>query len=307
MLNNGNDPTNSRSPSGELWQELGAGNHRAMKRCFMTGKQCLFSSKKRNNDNSSKKIFTIMPFSPNLETFYRWSLKPFLTTECGYNSKETQVQRADEVHDLGCIVCEKICRKIQESSLVLAEISIKNQNVFYEIGLAYGLERPIVFMRNANIKEDVLSDPCIEQIINPRTDFNIAEKILEHPNVKHLSYEMEPFRLHHYLYRPWEDRISNGKSLPRELKISALKINQNFGLKETSSNGQDERESRDIDLDFDEVLSGAINVAMNEIKIGSCSEQNEREPWAKAVRCLEGSQSENFLKPPKLIKRCHIN
>jgi len=78
-----------------------------------------------------------MPFTPHLETFCRWSLRPFLTQ--GYEFDDRRVQRADDVREIGYIVCEKICRKIQEADLVLADISLENANTFYEMGLAYGL------------------------------------------------------------------------------------------------------------------------------------------------------------------------
>ena len=136
-----------------------------MKRCFMTGKQCIFSSQiqsnfktrinngnqgglngthnktEENNDNlevsnvdvSSENdnmrtpaqqglinpsIFVVTPFRSNLKAFYNWSLKPYLIWD--YDIYEENIQCADDVREVGYVVCEKICRKIQESDLVLA-------------------------------------------------------------------------------------------------------------------------------------------------------------------------------------------
>jgi len=143
----------------------------------------------------------------------------FLNNEKWIRLRGNAGQRADEVHDIGYIVCEKICRKIQESDLVLAEISLKNQNVFYEIGLAYGLERPIVFMRNAKVIEDVLKDSCLKQSINFTSEPSNDLKNSEYPNVEALSYDIEKYQLHRYISTPWKDRIKDRERLPRELKI----------------------------------------------------------------------------------------
>jgi hypothetical protein len=42
------------------------------------------------------------------------------------------------------VVCERICRRIQASDFVIVDISAPNANVFYELGLAYGIDQKIL-------------------------------------------------------------------------------------------------------------------------------------------------------------------
>jgi hypothetical protein len=46
------------------------------------------------------------------------------------------------------VICNKICKRIQESDFVIADISLPNPNVFYELGLAYGLRQKIVLIHH---------------------------------------------------------------------------------------------------------------------------------------------------------------
>lgn len=53
--------------------------------------------------------------------------------------------RADEFYSSGLII-EDITRSIQEASLVIAEITPDNPNVFYEVGYAHGTAKPTVLL-----------------------------------------------------------------------------------------------------------------------------------------------------------------
>ncbi len=53
------------------------------------------------------------------------------------------VARADDVARTGYVICEKICKQIQLADVVCAELSCDNANVFYELGLAYAIDRNI--------------------------------------------------------------------------------------------------------------------------------------------------------------------
>jgi len=111
-----------------------------MRRCFMTGKQCTESHAGRSSyrqhkeegggdcDSSDVSIFVAMPFRSNLKTFYDWSLKPFLCDSLGI--PEDRIRRADEFRNVGYVTCEKICRRIQEASLIVLDISVPNANAY---------------------------------------------------------------------------------------------------------------------------------------------------------------------------------
>lgn len=53
--------------------------------------------------------------------------------------------RADEKFDTPEIVCT-ICKNAQEASLIIADLTGRNPNVFLEVGLAFGLEKYVVLL-----------------------------------------------------------------------------------------------------------------------------------------------------------------
>ena len=122
-----------------------------MRRCFMTGKQCIFRAQsarserlresKHGRSEDSLGVFVAMPYRPNLDTFYEWSLEPYLRR---LGIQKGQIWRADRVSKTGYVMCEHICRRIQDAALVIVDLSTPNPNVFYELGLAVGLGKPLV-------------------------------------------------------------------------------------------------------------------------------------------------------------------
>jgi hypothetical protein len=310
--NNGN--TDSQNPNGTaavrkaaLTEKLELKTRRVMKRCFMTGKQCKFSShvtehltepttgrtgtspdqlKREHNPN----VFVVMPFSPNLETFYRWSLRPYLVE--GHGLPDESVQRADEVRDIGYIICEKICRRVQEADLVLADISLSNANVFYEIGLAFGLERPIVFMHNEKDHEPLLSDHRIAQSLNlPTDEGNQKNKLLKYPGVGALDLSKEDYHLDRYVLRP--------PRLPRparKLSICMLRTEKSPPeAKSDSDRSHERRGRRDITLNFPEVIGGAVGVAMAQIRSEAKEPKPENKPaWQQVVATTAQTEWQSF-------------
>ncbi|HTI71637.1 MAG TPA: hypothetical protein VMF06_16805 [Candidatus Limnocylindria bacterium] len=116
----------------------------------MTGKACIYQRNIQQAlaDVSKRgRAFMLMPFRSTLDEVYRAQIEPCLRSVVG------SVGRADDVTKTGYVVCEKICRQIQESHLVSAELSCDNANVFYELGLAYALERDISIFIQESVKE----------------------------------------------------------------------------------------------------------------------------------------------------------
>lgn len=52
--------------------------------------------------------------------------------------------RADELFTTGSVI-EQIWEQISSSKVLLADLTGKNANVFYELGLAHALAKPVVF------------------------------------------------------------------------------------------------------------------------------------------------------------------
>ncbi len=116
-----------------------------MRRCFMTGKRCIFQPEHEpaRDQQEIPDVFVIMPFRPHLDTFYEWSLEPFLRHQF---SGHSSIRRADQVSRTGYVMCESICRHIQHAKLIVVDLSLANPNVYYELGLAVGLGRQLLLI-----------------------------------------------------------------------------------------------------------------------------------------------------------------
>lgn len=122
--------------------------HKQVDPCFMTGKACVYSeiiSREVKERRQSTKFsgFMIMPFRQNVQVFFQNCFTPFIHSHYSL-SRDLTLNRADEVRRPGVIICEGICKRIQESDFVVSDVSLPNPNVFYEMGLAYGLRQKIV-------------------------------------------------------------------------------------------------------------------------------------------------------------------
>ncbi len=125
---------------------------RKMIRCFMNGKSCIYERDvdeilEQRQSPHEKRAFVIMPFGEQLDVLYQWEIAPFLRNggqEFGELEYKCTPERADDVRQVGFIICEKICKKIQEADYVVADVTFDNPNVFYELGLATALRRKII-------------------------------------------------------------------------------------------------------------------------------------------------------------------
>jgi hypothetical protein len=82
--------------------------------------------------------FVMMPFGEWFDRYYAEIYVPAIK-EAGY-----EPVRADELFTTGSVV-EQIWEQIEKSKLLLADLSGKNPNVFYELGLAHAARKPVVF------------------------------------------------------------------------------------------------------------------------------------------------------------------
>lgn len=107
-------------------------------RCFMTNQPCSQDFQEEFNT-----AFIISPISPMFDEVNK-NLEKYILT----NTSIEKCHKAEQVAQTGFIICHKICRKILESEYIIANISELNPNVFYEIGLAYGLKKKMIFIGN---------------------------------------------------------------------------------------------------------------------------------------------------------------
>ena len=83
--------------------------------------------------------FVVMQFSDEFDSLYREVIVP-VCEEYGY-----EVVRADDMYTNGLII-EDITRAIENSSLVIADITPNNPNVYYEVGYAHGINKTTILL-----------------------------------------------------------------------------------------------------------------------------------------------------------------
>jgi hypothetical protein len=112
----------------------------------MTGVVCVKCLiKHKSKDSKRKKVFVLMPFKDPYYDYYRFAIEEVCLShdwECEYVEKTT-FKKGEY------IIC-KICEEIQKADLVIADLSEKNENVYYELGLAHALEKDTIIIANKN-------------------------------------------------------------------------------------------------------------------------------------------------------------
>jgi len=101
-------------------------------------------SEKYSND-----LFVLMPFRPELQPVYEDHIKPIA------RELKMTVARGDDFFSTQSII-EEIWSAIVRAKIIIADCTDRNPNVFYEIGIAHSVGKPIILItQNA---EDVPFD-----------------------------------------------------------------------------------------------------------------------------------------------------
>jgi len=95
--------------------------------------------KKFTVKKETPKAFVVMQFSSPYNELYEDVIKKIC------NTFDLNVVRADETYGPGLILAD-IVKQINESRLIIAEISQSNPNVFYEVGYAHALNKPTILI-----------------------------------------------------------------------------------------------------------------------------------------------------------------
>lgn len=88
---------------------------------------------------ASPKAFVVMQFAPHFNELYQDVIKPSCET-FGY-----EVVRADDIYTNGQIVID-IVDSIKSASVVIADVTPDNPNVYYEVGYAHALAKPTILL-----------------------------------------------------------------------------------------------------------------------------------------------------------------
>lgn len=116
-----------------------------MRVCFKTGTRgCPLNPPEKKN-----RVFVAMSFSDEYRDSYEYGVKIVL------DQMGLEHYKADNEISNKDIMC-KICREIQSCSKVIANISGLNPNVMLELGLAYGLGKEVIVIKDK--KTTAISD-----------------------------------------------------------------------------------------------------------------------------------------------------
>lgn len=113
--------------------------------------------------NRSDTCFVLMPFRSDLNEIYELVIKP--TVE----GRDVRCIRSDELFGTEAII-EDIRRGIADSSFVVADLTNRNPNVFYELGLTHASGTPAILIAQEinDIPSDLRHLRCVEYSGTPR-------------------------------------------------------------------------------------------------------------------------------------------
>ena len=89
---------------------------------------------------SGDTCFVMMPFSAPIGDYYSTVYKPAIE-----KSKLTPVRADNEIFGAGKIM-DQVWQGINAAKVLVAELTSKNPNVFYELGIAHALQKPVVLV-----------------------------------------------------------------------------------------------------------------------------------------------------------------
>lgn len=102
------------------------------------GTETLIPLKKETSQVDKNIIFVIMPFAPLYDEIYHW-------IEDTANAEGMTCLRADKEIFIGGIM-DKVRENILKAGIIIAELSEKNPNVYYELGLSHAIGKNVIML-----------------------------------------------------------------------------------------------------------------------------------------------------------------
>ena len=116
-------------------------------------------------------VFVLMPFDERFDPVYSGFIKRVLEQE-GF-----KVSRADDIQSQQSILRD-IIQGIAESDLIIADLTSSNPNVYYELGVAHALEKPVIHLVQSPV-EAVPFDLRSYRLITYSTNFAEIDQAME--------------------------------------------------------------------------------------------------------------------------------
>jgi hypothetical protein len=120
----------------------------------------------------SNLCFVLMPFNKELEPIYDDHIRTVVEAE------KLKCLRADEIASSNLITWD-IWEKINRARFIIADLSGRNPNVFYEVGLAHAIGKEVILLASAieDASFDLQSIRCIVYSYTPRGMKDMEEKL----------------------------------------------------------------------------------------------------------------------------------
>lgn len=106
---------------------------------IILGKVFLLASMKIKLGKLTNSCFVIMPFTPTFKTVYERVIKPAV------EEVKLECIRSDEIYSKPHIMSD-IWKSLRSARIVIAELTGRNTNVFYELGLAHAIGKPVIII-----------------------------------------------------------------------------------------------------------------------------------------------------------------
>lgn len=184
------------------------------------------------------KAFVIMPFSEEFDDIYQIGIK-----ETAKNEKVTAYRLDEELFNEGML--EKIYKEIEIADFIIADLSNKNANVFYELGFAHAIGKlTILLTQNA---------------VDIPFDLKHKRHIIYGSSIKHLKEQLKKNII-------WaKNEIEQFKNIPIEIELKTTGI----------LNASEEFAEADLDFKIDiENTSDKISTEIQGIYLHSTKEWN---------------------------------
>ncbi len=151
--------------------------------------------------------FVIMPFRPELHYMYL-----YLQHHIEATFPDATCQRGDD-EILTVPLLDKINSLIQRADVVIADCTGRNPNVFYELGIAHALEKPVVLVTQDEIEEAPTDVRAFEFIKYGLGDHLVFLDKLDRALGKYLQKDFAD--LYHWV-APFVDEFEHGSAKPIE-------------------------------------------------------------------------------------------
>lgn len=126
------------------------------------------------NNNGNLSVFVIMPFT---ET---WSDDTYLVLKDTCHDINANITRADEI--LGSyVIIDDIIKQIKASNIIIADVTVRNANVYYELGYAHALGKKVILIAQdgAEIPFDIAYIRCITYDLSYKKIREFQKKLSE--------------------------------------------------------------------------------------------------------------------------------